>query len=147
MSGPVNEAIARAKASGDWGGLVQAVPYFRFLRLGVEVADGRLRGVMRPEPHHVGNPTLPALHGGTLGALLEATAQLELLYRAQTVVMPKTITLTVDYLRSGKVQDVWAEAVIRKQGRRVTTVAVSAWQESADTPIATATVHLLILGA
>ena len=56
---------------------------------------------MRYGDHLIGNPALPALHGGTLGALLESAAIFELLWRAETIVLPKTITLTVDYLRSG----------------------------------------------
>ena len=56
---------------------------------------------MRYADHLIGNPALPALHGGTLGALLESAAIFELLWRAETIVLPKTITLTVDYLRSG----------------------------------------------
>lgn len=96
--------------------------------------------------HLIGNPTLPALHGGALGALLESAAQLELLYRAQTVVLPKTITLTVDYLRTGSPADTWVRAAIVKQGRRVATVHARAWQQDPAVPIATATVHLLIIG-
>ena len=140
------ELIEQARRTGDWNTLVQVIPYMRFLNVRVEERDGRLLGCMGFAPHLVGNPTLPALHGGTLGALLEAAAQYEVLFRAESVVLPKTITVTVDYLRSGKPLDTWVRAHVVKQGRRVTTVSSVAWQEDEAKPIAIANVHLLVMG-
>jgi len=147
MSPSVNvlEHIARARASGDWSALVDTVPYLRFLGVAVESHGGVLTGRMRFAEHLVGNPTLPALHGGSLGALLEAACQFEVLYRAESVVLPKTITLTIDYLRSAKPQDVLVRARIVKQGRRVVTAQAQAWQEDEAKPVAAATVHLLVM--
>lgn len=136
--------IATARQSGDWAPVLAAVPYFRFLGIGLRERDGRLEALMKFSDHLVGNPTLPALHGGTLGALLEAVAQCEVLYRAESVVLPKTITLTIDYLRSGKPVDTTAAATVLKHGRRVATVQARAWQEDPNAPIAVATVHLLV---
>lgn len=140
------DLVEDAKRRRDWNRFVEAIPYMRFLNVRVEERGGQLLGRMGFAPHLVGNPTLPALHGGTLGALLEAAAQFELLFRAETIVLPKTITITVDYLRSGRPEDTWVRARIVKQGRRVATVHCVAWQENEAKPIATATVHLLILG-
>ncbi len=141
------EQIERARASGDWSQLLQNVPYANFLGMSLGVEGGRLIGRMAFADHLVGNPTVPALHGGTLGALLETSAQLELLFRAETVVLPKTITLTIDYLRSGRPVDTFAVAQIIRQGKRVATVRATAWQEDEQKPIATATLQLLILGS
>lgn len=138
--------IEEARRSGDWNRLVQVIPYLRFLNVRLETKGGALVGCMGFAPHLVGNPTLPALHGGTLGALLEAAAQFEVLYRADSVVLPKTITVTVDFLRSGKPQDTYVRARVVKQGRRVTTVRSEAWQEDEAKPIAAANVHLLVMG-
>ena len=142
----VVEVIARARASGDFNAFVQAVPYAKFLGISVEERGGELVGKMAFSEHLVGNPTLPALHGGTLGALLECAAQFELIWRAETVVLPKTVTITVDYLRSAKAKDTWVKARIVRQGKRVTTVAAHAWQDDESQPVATANVHALILG-
>ena len=147
MSDTAVALVERARQTGDWNQLVQAIPYARFLGFSVEEQSGALVGRMRFAEHLVGNPSLPALHGGTLGALLESAAQFELLYRAGSVVLPKTVTLTIDYLRSGKPVDTFVRASIVKQGRRVSTVQAHAWQEDEAKPIATATVHLLVLGA
>ena len=84
------EQVARARASGDWNAMIASVPYARFLGVTLEERDGCLIGRMKFADHLVGNPTLPALHGGTLGALLELAAQFELMYRAQTLMLPKT---------------------------------------------------------
>lgn len=136
--------ITEARRSGDWQPVLAAVPYFRFLGIHLVEREGQLQAHMKFAEHLVGNPTLPALHGGTLGALLEAVAQCEVLYRAESLVLPKTITLTIDYLRSGKPVDTIAVASVLKHGRRVATVQARAYQEDPTTPIAVATVHLLV---
>jgi uncharacterized protein (TIGR00369 family) len=136
--------VATARATGTWELVLQAVPYFRFLGVSLERVEGRLRARMRFSDHLVGNPTLPALHGGTLGALLEVAAQCEVLDRAESEVLPKTITVTVDYLRSGKPVDTFAVAEVVRRGRRVATVQARAFQDDPQTPIALATVHLLV---
>jgi uncharacterized protein (TIGR00369 family) len=139
--------IEQARRTKDWTPLVQAIPYARFLGIGLEELGGALVSRMRFDEQLVGNPTLPALHGGALGGFLESAAHFELMYRAESVVLPKTVTLTIDYLRSGKPVDTFARATVFKLGRRVATVHAHAWQEDEARPIAFATVHLLILGS
>ncbi len=138
--------LEHARRTGDFNHFVDFIPYMKFLGVRVESRDGQLVGRMPAREDLIGNPSVPALHGGTLGALLESSAQFELLYRAETVVLPKTVTITIDYLRSGKKQDTFVSSTIVKQGRRVTTVQSKAWQEDENKPIATATIIMLILG-
>jgi uncharacterized protein (TIGR00369 family) len=142
----VIEAIEQARAAHDYNGFVQSVPYARFLGISVEEKNGVLLGKMAFAEHLVGNPTLPALHGGTLAALLELASQFELIYRAETVVLPKIVTITVDYLRSAKAKDTFVRANIVRQGRRVSTVHARAWQDDESQPVATATSQMLIIG-
>jgi acyl-coenzyme A thioesterase PaaI-like protein len=136
--------IAAARAQGDVNGLVAAIPYARFLGLTSAVAGGELVTTMRFGEHLIGNPALPALHGGTLGALLESAAVFSLLWASETVVLPKIITITVDYLRSARPVDTFACGVITRQGRRVATVQAVAWQDDRAQPVATAHAHFLI---
>ncbi len=138
------EALKAAKQSGDFASLVEAIPYLRFLGVRMEPRDGRRIIIMPFADHLVGNQTVPALHGGTLGALLESVAHLELAALTDHPRLPKTITLTVDYLRSGKTRDVFASAKMVKSGRRVTTLQCHAWQEDENSPIATAMVILKV---
>jgi acyl-coenzyme A thioesterase PaaI-like protein len=100
---------------------------------------------MRYSDHLIGNASLPAIHGGTLGALLESAAIFELLWRAETVVLPKTITLTIDYLRSGAPLDTHARGVVTRHGRRVTNVRMEAWQADRNAPVATAHAIFLVM--
>lgn len=136
--------IAEARAAGDPDRLVQAIPYARWLGLSARLEDGAVIATMRYADHLIGNPALPALHGGTLGALLESAAIFELLWSSETVVIPKTITITVDYLRSARPVDTFARGVVTKQGRRVANVRVEAWQGDAGALVASAHAHFLV---
>ncbi|GAA0654503.1 hypothetical protein GCM10009101_30610 [Brevundimonas lenta] len=92
----------------------------------------------------IGNPMLPALHGGSTAAMLELTAvaQVALLY--PRLKLPRPINVTVAYLRSGRPVDVHARARISKAGRRVAHVQAEAWQEDEAQPIATLSAHFLV---
>jgi acyl-coenzyme A thioesterase PaaI-like protein len=139
------ERLAEAKRSGDYQALFDVVPYSRFLGLGARIENDELITTMKYADHLIGNPTLPALHGGTLGALLESAAIFELLWRAETVVLPKTITLTVDYLRSGAPADTHASSIVTRHGRRVANVRATAWQADRAAPVATAHAIFLVM--
>lgn len=139
------DRLIAAKASQDYQGLIDLVPYAGFLGLTAAMQGDELITTMRYGEHLIGNPTLPALHGGTLGALLESAAIFELLWRAETVVLPKTITLTVDYLRSGGPVDTHARGIVTRQGRRVTNVRMEAWQADRSAPVATAHAVFLVM--
>ncbi|MDH5490595.1 MAG: PaaI family thioesterase [Myxococcales bacterium] len=140
------EAITRAREQGELSALIEKIPYALFLGLGAELREGRVVGTMRFSPMLIGNPTLPALHGGAIGALLEWTAIFDLLYRAETLRIPKTINITVEYLRSGRPLDTFARAEITKQGRQVASVRAIAWQTDPARPIAAANLHFLLQG-
>jgi len=141
----IRDVFEAAKRAGDCRAMLDAVPYTKFLGLDAAVTDGTLITTMRYAPHLIGNPALPALHGGTLGALLESAAIFELLWRSETIVLPKTITFTVDYLRSGGPRDTYACASITRQGRRIANVRVEAWQTERTTPVATANAIFLVM--
>lgn len=138
------ELMRSAKASGDLSALCAALPYAQFLGLEVSVEQGELWTRMRFSDKLVGDPTLPALHGGTLGALLEFAAVFQVLWQAETILLPKTINVTVAYLRSGRPKDTYAHGVITRLGRRVATVDAFAWQDDRSRPIASAVAHFLV---
>jgi uncharacterized protein (TIGR00369 family) len=144
-AGTLVERITAAKAAQDYQGLIDLVPYAKFLGLTAAMQGEELITTMRFGDHLIGNPSLPALHGGTLGALLESAAIFELLWHAETIVLPKTITLTIDYLRSGAAVDTHARGVVTRQGRRVTNVRMEAWQGDRGAPVATAHAIFLVM--
>lgn len=139
------EDLAAAKAAGDYQRFIDTVPYARFLGLSAGLVGDELVTSMKFADHLIGNPALPALHGGTLGALLESAAIFELLWRAETIVLPKTITLTIDYLRSGAAVDTHARGIVTRHGKRVTNVRMEAWQTDRSTPVATAHAVFLVM--
>ena len=138
------ERVHAAKQSGDWSTLVAAIPYAQFLGFSVEEREGELIGQLRYNDALVGNISLPALHGGTLGALLESTAIFQMLYQLEVPRLPKTITITVDYMRPGKPVDTFARATVTRAGRRVVNVHAVAWQEDRQRLVATANALFLV---
>ncbi len=136
--------LEAARATGHWQPLVDAVPYGRWLGLLLEPKDGEMICHLPFKEMIVGNASLPALHGGALGGLLESAAAFQLLYQAESIVLPKIINVTVDYLRSARAVDTFATGLITKQGRPVTSVRAFAWQEDRNKPAATANAHFLV---
>jgi uncharacterized protein (TIGR00369 family) len=116
--------------------ILDAIPYARFLGVGVERTDGGLLCVLPFRDEIIGNPNLPAVHGGVIGAFLELTALLHLLDENGTEKVPKPITFSVDYLRSAGPLDTRARAEIFKLGRRIANVRVVAWQDDGAKPVA-----------
>lgn len=124
--------------------ILAAIPYARFLGVEVEQVDGQLECVLPFRNEIVGNPRLPAVHGGVLGAFLELTALLRLLDENGTERVPKPITFSADYLRSAGPTTTRARANIFKLGRRIATVHVVAWQDHPSRPVASANAKFLL---
>ncbi len=111
--------------------------------LGIRFADdGTL--VMPFSPKIIGNPILPAIHGGMTGALLETTAIVGVTRELGASAWPKPIGLTINYLRSGRALDSYASVSIVKQGRRVVAFEAQAWQDDPTKPIASAFGHFML---
>lgn len=140
---PLADLVRQVRKTREYRQLTDAIPYTRYMGIGVENLAGEMLCRMVYTPKLIGNSLLPALHGGSLGALLESAAVFELLLQTDTERVPKVISLTVDFLRSGKPQDTFAKALITRQGRRVANVRVEAWQDDRTRPIASA--HALFL--
>lgn len=132
------------------------VPYAAYLGVDFERHGDELTAVLPFRGDLVGNPALQALHGGAIAAFLEITAQVALSWSvmwplieagcgAETMpALPKTIDLTVDYLRSGLPRDAYARAKITRAGRRFSSVHVHGWQDNYDRPFAMATGHFMM---
>ncbi len=141
----LRDAVTAVRESGDFTALHDSIPYARFMGITAELVDGDVVGRMRYSDHLIGNATVPALHGGTLGALMESTAIFKLLWKGETTAVPKTINITVEYLRGARPQDVFAKAVFTRHGRRVANVRVFAYQDDPEKPVAVATAHFLLV--
>ncbi|WP_299851729.1 PaaI family thioesterase [uncultured Roseovarius sp.] len=142
--------------------LVDGVPYIRFLGIEFERRGDELTALMPFDDKLIGNPILPALHGGATAAFLEVTAIIGLswsmlweeiesgafdpdaLLGGQMPRLPKTIDFTVDYLRSGLPRDAYARAQVNRSGRRYASVHVEGWQDNRNRAFAQATGHFLM---
>ncbi len=116
--------------------VLESIPYARFLGVTIERRDGVLECVLPFREEIIGNPMLPAVHGGVIGAFLELTAILRLIDESGTDRVPKPISFAIDYLRSAGPAPTRARADIFKFGRRVAVVRVVAWQDDPTRPVA-----------
>ncbi|MEM7239551.1 MAG: PaaI family thioesterase [Pseudomonadota bacterium] len=154
MSAASTAAEQEAKFDQVLCSLAEYIPYNRYLGVRFERLGDELTGRLPFSAHIVGNPMLPAIHGGVMGAFLEITAQVQLgwnlasedlaaqneaadqIDRGVFPRIPKTINISIDYLRSARPRDTFARAAIQKAGRRVVNVHVTAWQDERARPVA-----------
>jgi len=121
-----------------------AVPFAQFLGVDLELRGDELTLVLPYREALIGNVMLPALHGGTLGALLELAAVATVSVKQRQAHLPKTIDITIDYLRSGRPVPTYARAQITRLGRRIASVRAEAWQYERAEPIAALNGHFLL---
>ncbi|CAN5128794.1 PaaI family thioesterase [soil metagenome] len=124
--------------------LLDSLPYARFLGLQTRTDGGILTIVMPFADKLIGDPMLPALHGGSTAALLEMAAIAQVALDYPRLRLPRPINVTVSYLRSGRPVDTYARARISRAGRRVAHVVAEAWQADRDQPIASLTANFLL---
>jgi len=142
--------------------LVDHIPYIKFMGISFDRRGDELIAVLPFRDDLIGNPMLPALHGGVTAGLLEITASVGLAWSSLwedmentdrpsrngvsdgLPKMPKTIDFTIDYLRSGLPRDAYARAMITRSGRRYASVRAEAWQDNRARPFAQAHGHFLM---
>ncbi len=127
------------------------IPYVAHLGVRAELAGDEMTAILPYSEHLIGNPLLPALHGGVIGGFMELTAVIQLAIVQPDVIdrpsrMAKPIDVSVEYLRSGKPVTTFARASVNKVGRRIANVHVNAWQEARGAPIASLRGHFLMSG-
>ncbi|HBB54893.1 MAG TPA: thioesterase, partial [Hyphomonadaceae bacterium] len=114
-------------AEKDLSALLHAIPYARTIGMRAELAGDEMTAILPFQDLLIGNPLLPALHGGVVGAFLEITAVCQLYIAQGQERFPKAIDITIDYLHSGRPRDTYARAIIVKSGRRIANVTAEAW--------------------
>jgi len=164
MSRPKPEPMQVVKQRRDAAlqALVSGVPYIQHLGISFDRRGDELTATLNYSPDLIGNPLLPALHGGATAAFLETAAIIEFSWAmlwddietgrldADTLTpqtlprLPKTIDFTIDYLRSGLPRDAYARARVNRSRRRYASVHVEAWQDHRTKPFAQGTGHFLM---
>jgi acyl-coenzyme A thioesterase PaaI-like protein len=160
--GPEPVQVIKERRDAALNALVGGVPYIRFLGISFDRRGDELTAVLPFSENLIGNPMLPAIHGGATAAFLEVTSvitlswshmwqdvedgtlDLERLKAGDLPRLPKTIDFTVDYLRSGLPRDAYARATVSRAGRRYASVHVEAWQDHHNRLFAQATGHFLM---
>ena len=137
--------IAEARAQDCPQMLADQIPFAKAMGITFAREDDLVLGQMAFDQHLIGDIGIAALHGGAIGTLLESTAIFTLLWEVERTKIPKTISLTVEYLRSGRPKPTYASAQITRLGRRVAAVRAIAWQSDRDKPIAAAYANFLLV--
>ncbi len=162
MAPPEPMQAIKARRDAALARLVGSSPYHQFLGVQFDRLGDELTARLPYDDKLIGNPLVPALHGGATGAFMEIAAVVQLSWgmvwesmeaggdSAARIAagdfppMPKTIDFSIDYLRSGKPRDAYARAVVSKRGRRVANVRVEAWQDERQRPFAAAHGHFMM---
>lgn len=140
------EAASWAAPTGDAPVLDGVeIPYADYL--GIRQAEAGSTPVYRLpyQPKLIGNPQLPALHGGVVAGFAESAATLHLIGAIGGAKFPKCIDFSIDYLRSGRPEDTYAACEIVRLGARVALVQVRCWQgKGPEHPITVARGNFLL---
>jgi acyl-coenzyme A thioesterase PaaI-like protein len=161
MNRPEPVQVVKQRRDAMLEALAGGVPFIQFLGIEFERRGDELTAILPFSDKIIGNPMLPAIHGGVTAAFLEVAAIIELSWGmlwedmesgrldvqqadAPLPRIPKTIDFTVDYLRSGLPRDAYARARINRSGRRYASVHVEAWQDNRARLFAQATGHFLM---
>lgn len=123
---------------------LQKVPYAAYLGIRAEVHGNEILFILPQDKKLIGNPTLPAIHGGVVGAFMEQAATFHLIAKMDEPVLPRIIDFSLDYLRPARLRETYAQCTLTRQGRFIANVSITAWQEQSSRPNAMARAHFLL---
>ncbi|MBF0279776.1 MAG: PaaI family thioesterase [SAR324 cluster bacterium] len=128
----------------DYKKAIEMVPYAHFLGITFNETSEGLVFTLPFAEKNIGNPLLPALHGGALGGFMENAAIMHLMWTMDSLALPKNIDFTIDYILSGRPKNTFAICKVIKLGKRIANVQIEAWQDEQNNPIAIARSHFKI---
>lgn len=123
---------------------VSSMPFASTLGISCKVLGDEMTATLPFSENLIGNSAIRAIHGGAIGSFLELTAMAQVFLLTELEQPPKTINLTVDYMRSARAEDLYARAVVSKLGRRIANVQCDAWQSERNKPVASLHAHFLV---
>lgn len=121
--------------------LFASVPFMQYLGMRFETLESSHAVIRIPyRPELIGNPELPALHGGVISALLDTCGGAAVWTRIGSHDRVSTVDLRVDYLRPGRPEDLLGMARVIRAGNRVGVTELRAYHPgSKGAPIAVGT--------
>ncbi|MEK9776954.1 MAG: PaaI family thioesterase, partial [Quisquiliibacterium sp.] len=120
------------------------IPYAQYLGIRVVPSEDRPLFRLPYQEKLIGNPRLPALHGGVIAGFSETAAILHLLQTLRGEKFPKGIDFSIDYLRSGRPEETFASCELVRIGSRIATVQIRCWQSDPVRPIAVSRAQFLL---
>lgn len=119
--------------------LLDFIPYARMMGVRAHITDDSSAAILfRLDANevHMGNPTLPAMHGGALSGFMELAAAVHLLSTMTIARYPKLIDFGIDYLSAARLETVFCICETLREGKNLTAVQVRAWQRDPAKPVA-----------
>lgn len=118
---------------------LRGMPFVRHLE--IEVLAIKAEGLTCRMPFKaelVGNPNLPAIHGGAIASFLETSAIATANWSASKlgqsdIALP--VSVSFDYLRSAAAEDLFAHTRVVKQGKRLAQITCTAYQSDPAKPV------------
>lgn len=123
---------------------LDSMPFAKTLGIRCEIHGDEMTAILPFHERLIGNAAIQALHGGGIGAFLELTAMAQLYLDSDLERPPKPIDLTIDFLRSGRPDTLYARADVRKLGSRMASVHAEAWQSERNKPVAALRAQFLV---
>lgn len=115
----------------------QRIPFNRFLGLQVASMEPGKAVVRLPfRDEYIGDAQRPAIHGGVISTLIDATGGLAAYTRLEESDRISTIDILVDYLNPADKSELIAQAEVVRIGNRVAVVRVKVVQEGHQEPVA-----------
>lgn len=142
----LRDDLSQDRGNLEFDEVIQQIPYARLIGMSCIPIGESLLFTLPPNRDNLGNPSLPALHGGVIAGFMEMSASLYMLLTQDARAVPKVVDFAIDYLRPGRLQESYAECQVIRHGKKIVNVSVTAWQDRKETPIATARAHLLLQG-
>ncbi len=148
MSQDFEPIFHRAREQSDAQILIDALPYAASLGMKVADKDGHFH--LPPIASNIGNPTLPAIHGGAIAGFMEMSAVVYLLMTMDIdrlggqLILPRLVDISIDYVRASRYVDTFAVCEVVRQGRKWSNLSMRIYQGDESNVTATARAHYLI---
>ncbi|MBK9259254.1 MAG: hotdog fold thioesterase [Polyangiaceae bacterium] len=113
------------------------IPFNKWLGVKVEHIDrGHITLSIPWRPEFVGDPTVPALHGGVIAAVADAAGGVAVWTGLKNPASRlSTVDLRMDYLRPGREEKLIADAKVVRVGARLGWADVQCFHPSAETEL------------
>src|SRR5690554_7618518 len=138
------EILKYTQQTGDFSRMMESIPYATWIGLQCDRFGDDLIFRLPKKEENLGNPILPAIHGGVIGGFMEMSAAIYLIMSQDTLRMARIVDFSLDCLRAGLNRETYAECRLTRQANRVADVMIWAWQKGRAEPIATARAHFLL---